>query len=67
MLCQYSRILGEPGKGIHQYRIFNLAIVDILSTIIVSKIISYYFELSFYNVLIIFFILGIILQPLVLC
>ena len=34
MFCKYKNILGEPGTGAHKYRFFNLAIVDILLTII---------------------------------
>jgi hypothetical protein len=59
-LCKYSNILGEAGKGIHSYRIFNLAIVDVLSTIVTAKLTSDYFKVSFWKTLIIIFILGII-------
>ena len=34
MLCDYKNILGEPNKGLHKYRIFNIAIVDVLLTIV---------------------------------
>ena len=36
-LCKYKNALGVPGKGIHSYRICNLAIVDIISYIIRCK------------------------------
>jgi hypothetical protein len=29
-LCQYKNIFGKPGKGVHSFRIFNIAIVDTL-------------------------------------
>jgi hypothetical protein len=63
-LCKYKNILGVPGKGVHSYRIFNIAIVDVLLTLLVAYIISYIFKKSFFWVSIILFILGIILHRL---
>ena len=62
MLCQYKDILGVPGKGLHQYRIFNIAIVNVLLTIFVAFLISYFFSLDFWIILIILFLLGILLH-----
>lgn len=39
-LCEYKNIFGEPNTGIHSYRIFNIAIVDTLATIVVAIIIT---------------------------
>ena len=39
MLCQYKNIFGKVNEGIHSYRIFNIAIVDVLLTILLSFII----------------------------
>jgi hypothetical protein len=39
-MCQYANIFGEPGKGAHKYRIFNIAIVDLVLTLIVCLYIS---------------------------
>lgn len=64
MLCKYKDALGVPGKGIHQYRIFNIAIADVLLTIIVAGIIAWIFKLNFWLVLLILFLLGIILHRL---
>ena len=63
-LCKYKNILGVHGKGVHSYRIFNIAIVDVLLTLLVAYIISYVFKKSFMWVSIILFILGIILHRL---
>ena len=60
MLCKYKDSLGVPNKGIHQYRIFNIAIVDVLLTIILAFIISYSFNINFLLTLIILFLSGII-------
>jgi len=61
-LCTYKNSLGEPGKGIHSYRLFGIAIADVIMTIIGAYLISYFFKLSFVKTLIILFLLGIILH-----
>ena len=63
MLCKYKNILGEPGKGAHKYRIFNIAIVDVLLTIITAFIIHLFNpNFNFLIILSILFIIGIILH-----
>jgi hypothetical protein len=58
-------MLGEVGKGIHSYRIFNIAIADVLFTIIGAYIIHFFIpKYSFISILISLFILGIILHRL---
>jgi hypothetical protein len=61
-LCKYKNALGLPNKGIHSYRIFGVAIADVIMTIIAAWLISYFFKLSFTKTLIILFLLGIILH-----
>lgn len=62
MLCKYKDALGKPKTGIHSYRIFNIAIADVIMTIIASLIISYFFKFNFWITLIILFLIGIILH-----
>jgi len=62
MLCSYKNLLGISGKGIHSYRIFNIAIADVIMTIIGAYLISWGFKLNFWLVLIILFLTGIILH-----
>jgi hypothetical protein len=62
MLCKYQNILGKPKEGIHKYRIFNIAIVDVLLTIILALIISYIFNINFLITLFILFLLGILMH-----
>jgi len=62
MLCKYKDSLGKPGKGVHKYRIFNIAIVDVILTLIIAGILSYIFKWNFWITLFIFFVLGIILH-----
>ena len=66
MLCEYSNILGKVNQGIHSYRLFNLAIMDVLMTFIGSYFLQkYYFKkYSYLQVTIGLFLLGIILHRL---
>jgi hypothetical protein len=63
MLCKYKNIFGKEGKYIHSYRLFNLAIVDILVTIIIAYLFYLIFpNINFIYILLCLFILGIILH-----
>lgn len=65
MLCEYKDILGKPGQGIHSYRIFNIAIVDVLMTVCAAFIIHILTpRYRFWVILMILFLLGIILHRL---
>jgi hypothetical protein len=64
MLCQYKDILGKPKEGLHKYRLFGVAIFDVILTIFGALIIAYIFNISFWITLIVLFILGIILHRL---
>jgi hypothetical protein len=61
-LCPYKYFFGEPKKGVHEYRIFDIAMVDLLSTILVSYLLSQYFNKDFYEVTIVLLLLGIIMH-----
>ena len=70
-LCTYKNIFGEPNTSIHSVRIFNIAIFDVISTIIVGVV---FYEIvivillkmndriKLWMVIVFFFILGIILH-----
>ena len=53
-LCKYRDIFGKVGTGVHSLRLFNIAIVDTLLTLVLAFIINSYLKS---NLLIIFFIL----------
>ena len=38
-LCKYKDIFGKPGEGAHSIRIFNIAVIDVLATIILALVI----------------------------
>jgi hypothetical protein len=62
MLCQYKDIFGIPGQGIHKYRIFNIAIFDVLITLIFAFIISYVFNINLIITIVLLFLSGIIVH-----
>jgi hypothetical protein len=67
-LCKYTNLFGNPNKGVHSIRIFNIAVIDVLATILsafiiylfINKIINW--NVSFWLILIMLFILGIIMH-----
>ena len=60
IFCKYKNIFGKPKEGPHSYRLFNIAIIDVIFTIILAYIIKYVSNYNFINILIILFIIGII-------
>ena len=38
-LCQYKDLFGKPSEGVHRYRIFNIAVVDVVVTVVFAWII----------------------------
>ena len=63
-LCKYKNALGVPNEGAHSYRILDFAVVDIIMTILLAILISYFSKISFLYTSIFLFVLGIILHRL---
>ena len=61
-LCKYNNYFGEPGKGVHSHRIFNIAIVDVAMTLIGAVIISYLSGIKFIWSALGLFLVGILLH-----
>ena len=59
MLCKYKNIFGEPRKGAHSYRIFDIAVVDVALTVLGAWLLSYSFKWNFYITLASLFLFGI--------
>ena len=53
-LCKYRDIFGKVGTGAHSLRLFNIAVVDTLLTLLLAYVISSYLKS---NLLLIFFLL----------
>lgn len=58
-LCVYRNIFGTPDAGVHSIRFMNLAVVDVLFTLIVAYIISIFSKYSFFWMSVALFSLGI--------
>ena len=63
-LCKFKHFFGKPNEGVHKFRIFNIAIIDVIFVIIFAVIISTYFKIPFLYTIIGIFILGIIIHRL---
>ena len=63
-LCKYKDIFGKPNTGVHKYRLFGLAIVDVILTIIGGYLIAIIFKKSFLYTTIILFVIGILFHRL---
>ena len=63
-LCRYKHIFGKPNTGIHTYRFFNIAIVDVILTILLAWLIKYVVAPStnLFEILFISFMSGIIVH-----
>ena len=61
MLCEYKNLFGKVGEGIHSFRIFDIAVVDVLFTVIGAYIIySLMPSYNFFYILAGLFIIGIV-------
>lgn len=59
-LCQYKNIFGKVGEGIHSHRFLDIAIVDVISTILLALFISWLTKYSIYYVIPGTFLFGIL-------
>ena len=57
-------MFGAPGTGAHSIRIFNIAIVDVVLTILGAWVLSYMLNLPFLPTLLFLFVLGLVLHGL---
>lgn len=59
-LCDYKSIFGNPSEGVHSTRIFGVAAVDLILTILAAVMISKYYKIDLLNTTIVIFLIGII-------
>jgi hypothetical protein len=52
--------LGRPKEGVHSWRIFDIAIVDVALTLVAAWLIARYMEVPLWQPALILFVLGII-------
>jgi len=61
-LCKYKSIFGNPGIGVHSYRLFNLPVVDVVFTMIAAYLIAMWKRWAFWKTFLGLFIFGEILH-----
>lgn len=61
-LCQYKNALGIPGQGIHSYRFMNLALADVVMTIVFGYLLAWVFRWNAVITICGLFLLGIVLH-----
>lgn len=59
-LCAHKNIFGKPGQGVHSYRIFNIAIVDTLLTLVAAYLIGRYYKMKPLDIFYVFAVLMIL-------
>jgi hypothetical protein len=62
MLCKYRHIFGKEREGIHSIRLFDVAIIDVVLTVLAAFLISLYFKYNVFIVILLLFVLGILLH-----
>ena len=62
-MCKYKNIFGKVKEGVHSYRIFNIAIVDVIFTVLAAYLINKSFpNYKFIYILLVLFLLGIVMH-----
>ena len=65
MLCKYKNVLGKVNTGLHSYRILDIAVIDVILTILLAYVVKLIFpNKKFILILVLLFLLGIILHRL---
>jgi hypothetical protein len=61
-----DNLIGVPGEGIHSYRIFNVAYMDVIVVLLAAILIAWAMNWSYIKTIVGIFILGIVVHK-VLC
>ena len=61
-LCNYKDFFGEARTGVHSYRFMDIALFDLILTLIVAYILSQVTQSSFWKLTLSLFLLGIFLH-----
>ena len=66
MMRDYSEIFGKIGEGVHSYRVFDVAIIDVVMTMIGAYFLQKTFlkKYEYYEVSLGLFLLGILIHRL---
>lgn len=63
-LCKYRNIFGAPNTGVHSYRIFGLAFVDLALTLAAAYLVHLGTAYSFWKVSVALVALGVVVHRL---
>ena len=47
MTCRFKNVFGVPREGIHSIRLFDIAVVDVLGTVLLAFLLSKIFQCNF--------------------
>lgn len=61
-LCPYRNLFGISGKGIHSYRFYDVAVLDVGVTLLCAVLIAYLFSLPYLWTILVVFILGVFIH-----
>lgn len=61
-----DNLIGVPGEGIHSYRIFNVAYMDVIIVLLAAILIAWAMNWSYMKTIVGIFVLGIVVHK-VLC
>ncbi len=61
-LCDYKYLFGEEGKGLHSIRLFDIAVIDVMLTVVAATVIANVTKTPIWLAVVILFGLGIILH-----
>ena len=64
MLCKYAHIFGKENEGVHAIRVFDIAIIDLLLTILASWLVAKYTKTNIILVFIALLLVAIIMHRL---
>jgi hypothetical protein len=62
MLCKYRNIFGEPSKGVHSFKLFGIAIIDLALTLLAAYFLSKHFKWNIYLTILGLFLIAIIMH-----
>jgi hypothetical protein len=63
-LCKYRDLFGAPNTGVHKYRLFGIAILDVAVVIVFGIVIANWAKTPLWATLAILFISGIVIHRL---
>ena len=56
--CPFSKLLGNPGEGVHSTRFLGYAVVDTVLTVLAAYLTTLVVKIGFVNSLIAWFVVG---------